>query len=292
MRTALSLLALLSLIAGSSASAQTALDSAAIAKSIGRPGQSMEGGVYRVGFPRTDLHVTIGPVTLRAGFALGSYAAFIPEPEGTLVVGDLVLLENEIQPVMSALTSSGFEITAVHNHLRGETPHVMYMHFAAVGDAVTLATNLRGALAMSHTPIAATPVTPPSPLPFQSEIETGVGRKGRVSGGVLSIGVPRAEAVSLRGMNVPPAAGVATAINVQEAGSGNVATTGDFVLVAGEVDAVQRALLTHGFEVTAFHHHMVDDSPHLYYMHFWKVGTPAEVAAGLRDALSHVSVKP
>jgi len=273
------------------ASAQVTLDVSAVATALGRSGQAMDGGVYRVGCPRTDLHVRVGSVSMLPGFALGSYAAFIPEMQGTLVVGDLVLLESEIQSVMNSLKQNGFEITALHNHLRGESPHVMYMHFMAVGDAGTLATNLRNALALSHTPLGPSAPTPPAALWFQSAIEQGLGYKGRVTGKVLSIGAPRVETISVRGMNVPPAAGVATALNFQDAGSGMVATTGDFVLIGTEVDPVQQALLSHGFEVTALHHHMVEDSPHLYYMHFWKVGPAAEVAAALHDALTHVNTK-
>jgi hypothetical protein len=268
------------------------IDTAAVESGVGRSGQSMDGGVYRVGFPRSDLSVRIGSVKLLPGFALGGYAAFVPAEQGALVVGDLVLLDHEIQPVMESLEHSGFQITAVHNHLRNEQPHVMYLHFMGAGDAGTLAKNLRTALALSKTPLGPMTKTAPQTLAFKNAIEKELGRSGKVSGKVLSEGAPRAEAIVMNGTTIPPAAGVATAMNFQDAGGGNVATTGDFVLIGSEVAPVQQSLLAHGFEVTALHSHMIDDTPHLYYMHFWAVGPPATIAAGLKDALLRVNVKP
>jgi hypothetical protein len=252
----------------------------------------MDGGVYRVAFPRTDLSVTIGNVKLLPGFALGGYAAFVPTDRGSIAVGDLVLLDGEIGPVMNSLQHSGFDITALHNHLRNERPHVMYMHFMGSGDAAHLAGSLRQALALSKTPLAPLAKSRPQALDFKDAVERGLGRSGKVSGAVLSISAPRADPIAMNGTTIPPAAGVATAMNFEDAGNGNVATTGDFVLVGGEVAPVEASLLAHAFDVTALHSHMIDDSPHLYYMHFWAVGTPAKVAAALKDALSHVNVKP
>jgi hypothetical protein len=272
--------------------AATAVDAAAVDAGIGRPGQMMDGGVYRVAFPRSDLSVTVNGVKLFPGFALGGYAAFVPAPPGVLAVGDLVLLDREIRPVMDSLVKSGFEITALHNHLRYERPHLMYMHFMATGDARTIATNLRAALALSKTPLGPIAQNVPQALGFQNAIESGLGRSGKVNGKVLSIAAPRAESIEMNGVVLPPAAGVATAMNFQDAGAGNVATTGDFVLIGSEIGPVQQALLAHGVEVTALHSHMIDDTPHLYYMHFWAVGPPAEIVAGLKDALSRITLKP
>jgi len=269
---------------------QQTADATAITKGLGLPGQMLAGDVYRVGIPRTDLHVTLDGVTLAPALALGSYAAFKAEPQGTLVVGDLVLLEPEIGPVMKSLQSSGFRITALHNHLRNESPHVMYMHFMKVGQADESATELRTALSFSKTPLQAPAMSTAEPA-FQEAVERGLGTKGKMNGPVLSIGFPRAEAITVQGMAVPPAMGVNVAMNFQDAGSGRVATTGDFVLIASEVDTVERTLRGRGFDVTALHQHMLGDSPTLYYMHFWAVGPPETVAAGLKDALSHVNVK-
>jgi hypothetical protein len=286
------LTAALVLAIGGNGIAATTLDTSAIDSAIGRSGQAMNGGVYRIAFPRSDLSVRVGELKLLPGFALGGYAVFLPTPQGALAMGDLVLLDGEIQPVMTSLEQSGFQITALHNHLRNEQPHVMYMHFMATGDAAAIAKNLRAALALSRTPLGPTATTAPQPPGFKASIEQGLGLPGKVSGKVLSIGVPRAETIQMNGVTIPPAAGVAIAMNFQDAGDGNVATTGDFVLIDTEVGPVQRSLLSHGFEVTALHSHMIGDTPHLNYMHFWAVASPASIAAGLKDALSHVSVAP
>ncbi len=252
----------------------------------------MPGGVYRVAFPRSDLHVRIGNVVLAPGFALGGYAAFKAEGGTTLVVGDLALLQNEITPVMNSLEGAGFQVTALHNHLLGETPHVMYMHFMGTGNASSLASALHAALALSKTPLGPSK-SPDTQMPwFAGSIQKGLGYQGKSANGILSIGVPRAEAVTMQGYAIPPAMGVAVAMNFQGVGTARVATTGDFVLVASEISAVERSLQAHGFEVTALHHHMIGDEPRLYYMHFWSVQSPSLIAAGLRDALSHVHVKP
>jgi hypothetical protein len=271
------------------AGAQTPSEAAAIAAALGRPGSALPGGVYRVGLPRADLAVTLDGVQLKPGFALGSYAAFEALPGKTLVVGDLCLLEREIEPVMTQLRKDGIEITALHNHLRNESPHVMYLHFLGVGDAFALAQSLRRALEMTGTPISpAAPATSALPPSFVGDVQNAIGRTGTVAGGVLSFGVPRADKVTVRGMPLTPGMGVTNALNVQDAGGGQVATTGDFVLIASEVDATVAALRAHGFEVTAMHQHMIGDEPTLYYVHFWRVGSPADVGNGLKDALSHV----
>lgn len=279
------------LIAGPAVQAQETLDTGAIAQAIGRQGTSMPDGVYRVSFPRSDLQVSIGDVRLAPGLALGSYAAFKAEPQGTLAVGDIVLTENEIQPVMNSFRASGLVVTALHNHLRNEHPHVMYMHFMGTGEAVTIATALHKALSLTQTPMGPMKTADTATPWFASSIETALGRSGKSSNGVLSISVPRQEDITMQGMAVPPAMGVATAMNFQSAGTSRVATTGDFVLVGSEIAPVERALTAHSIEVTALHSHMIGDSPALYYMHFWAVGAPDAIGAGLKDALSHVALK-
>lgn len=289
--TALIVALAIAVFANDNACAQQALDTSAIAQAIGRSGTSMPDGVYRVSFPRSDLHVTIGDVPLAPGLALGSYAAFKAEPKGVLAVGDLVLTEDEIQPVMQSLRASGLQITALHNHLRNERPHVMYMHFMATGDAAAIAAALRKALTLSYTPIAASKPADTATPWFASEIEQALKRTGKSANGVLAISVPRQENITMQGMSVPPAMGVATALNFEGVGTTRVASTGDFVLIGKEVVPVEQALISHGIEVTALHSHMIGDSPTLYYMHFWAVDSPSSVAAGLKDALSHMAVK-
>jgi len=265
---------------------------ATIDQALGRSGQKT-GDVYRVGFPRTDLHVSVNGLAIKPGLALGSWAAFTGTDDNAMVMGDLVLLEEELNPVMAKLRSSGFEITAVHNHLMEETPKILYMHYMGHGPAAQLATSLRAALAVSKTPLEKPAASPEEPAPpaWVKSVEDAVGRKGTFKGGVLSYGVPRSDTITMAGMTIAPAAGVGEAINFQAADSGNVATTGDFVLTADEVNPVISELQAHHILVTALHSHMLTEQPRLFFMHFWCVGSPESVGGGIAAALKHVSTK-
>ena len=209
-------------------------------------------------------------------------------------MGDLVLLPDELNPVIAKLRSSGFEITAVHNHLMNETPHLIYTHYHGHGNAVELAKALLAALAESKTPLgkptAASPA-PGGPPAFVKTIEDKLGAKGTWAGGVLAFGIPRADTITDDGMTLTGPQGVAESINFQEAGTGNVASTGDFVMTANEVNAVISALEEHHITVTALHSHMLTEQPRLLFMHFWVVGSPESVAAGIKAALSHIATK-
>jgi len=269
------------------------LDTAKIDEALGRSGQKL-GDVYKVGFPRTDLHVLVHGIAIKPGLALGSWAVFSGTNDHAMVMGDLVLLQNEVNPVMEQLRAAGFDITAVHNHLLEETPPVMYMHYMGHGPAEQIASSLRAALAVSKTPLgkpATAPAQPSTPPDWVKTVGDLVGRKGSFNGGVLSFGVPRADTVTMSGMTIAPSEGVAESINFQEAGTGKVATTGDFVLTAEEVNPVISALEEHDIQVTALHSHMLTEQPRLFFMHFWSVGSPESVGAGIKAALSHVSVK-
>jgi hypothetical protein len=265
---------------------------ATIDQALGRSGQKT-GDVYRVGFPRTDLHVSVNGLAIKPGLALGSWAAFTGTDDNAMVMGDLVLLEEELNPVMAKLRSSGFEITAVHNHLMEETPKILYMHYMGHGPAEQLATSLRAALAVSKTPLEKPAASPEEPAPpaWVKSVEDAVGRKGTFKGGVLSYGVPRSDTITMAGMTIAPAAGVGEAINFQAADSGNVATTGDFVLTVDEVNPVISELQAHHIFVTALHSHMLTEQPRLFFMHFWCVGSPESVGGGIAAALKHVSTK-
>lgn len=269
-----------------------ALDTEKIDQVLGRSGQKL-GDVYKFGFPRTDLHVSVHGLAIKPGLALGSWAAFTGTDDDAMVMGDLVLLEDEVNPVIEKLRSAGFEISAVHNHLIDETPRVIYVHYMGHGAASQLATSLRAALAVSKTPLekpaaAAEEATPPA---WVKTVEDSVGRKGTVKGGVLSYGVPRADSITVGGKSIAPAAGVAEALNFQAADAGNVATTGDFVLTAEEVNAVISELQAHHILVTALHSHMLTEEPRLFFMHFWGVGTPESIGSGIAAALKHVPTK-
>src|SRR6266576_1642926 len=186
------------------------LDTAKIDEAMGRSGQKT-GEVYRLGFPRTDLHVSVAGVDIKPGLALGSWAAFAGNDNEAMVMGDLVLLENELTPVMKKLRASGFDITAVHNHVLNETPRVIYMHYVGHGKSADLAKSLHAAVAESKTPLDKPAPPPPAgePLAFVKTIEDTLGAKGRFAGGVLSFGIPRAAAITDHGMTLSGAQGVA-----------------------------------------------------------------------------------
>jgi hypothetical protein len=268
------------------------LDTAKIDSQLGRSGQK-SGDVYKVGFPRTDLHVSVHGLAIKPGLALGSWAAFLGTDENAMVMGDLVLLESEITPVLDKLRGAGFEITAVHNHLAEETPHVMYLHYMGHGNASQLAGALRAALAQSKTPMEkpAASEEPANPPAWAEVVEKKLGRKGTFKRGVLGYGVPRLGQVTMDGITIPPAAGVAEAINFQAADGDNVATTGDFVLTAAEVSGVTAELRSHGIAVTALHSHMLTEEPRLFFLHFWAVGSADSVATGIDAALKKIAVK-
>ncbi len=255
------------------------LNASAIDAALGRSGRMQAGDVYRVGFPRNDLRVEVDGVALKPGLALGSYAVFKQYGSSVLMMGDLVLLPSEIASVMTSLEKNGIQITALHNHLLRANPPVFYMHYMGMGDATMLATALRQGLQLSATPLGpAAPATSPEPVWFENAVEHTLDHQGKLAGGVLSISVPRAVDEMTGGLSIPPAMGTSEVMNFQDAGNKRVATTGDFSLTADEVNPVTRALRDHNIEVEALHMHMLDDSPRLFYLHFWAVGDPTAVA--------------
>ena len=245
--------------------------------------------MHRYGFPRTDLQVTLDGVAIRPALALGGWVAFKPAHGGAMVMGDLVLLETEITPVLTKLIANGLEITAIHNHVLRGSPATFYMHVGGHGDPVKLATALRTALAESKTPLTP-PAAPATPAPIDldtAQLDAIIGVKGQANGGVYQFGVPRRDPISENGMQIAPAGpmGVATAINFQPTGGGKAAITGDFVLTGEEVNPVIKALRASGIEVTAVHSHMLTEQPRLIFMHFWANDDALKLAKGLRAAL-------
>jgi hypothetical protein len=268
----------------------------AVDAALSRSGQMQPGGVYKFAMPRRDLKVTKDGVSIAPGLALGSWAAFQKMGDQAMIMGDLVLTEDEIEPVMLSLQQNGIEQSAIHNHLLGESPRIVYMHIEGHGDPVALAKSLATALALTKTPLppASASATPPPALDLDTAgVEKALGYTGKANGGIFQFSVPRAEKIMEGGMEIPPAMGTATAINFQPTGQGKAAITGDFVLLASEVNPVIRALRTNGIQVTAMHNHMLFDEPHLYFMHFWANDDAVTLARGLRAALDETkSQKP
>jgi hypothetical protein len=256
---------------------------------------AVSGDVHRYGFPRGDLSVTLDGVAIKPALALGGWVAFKPAHGGAMVMGDLVLLETEINPVMLKLIEGGLEITAVHNHLLRASPATFYMHVGGHGDAVKIATVIRDALATSKTPLASTVGAAPPPAVDldTAQLDQIIGVKGQSNGGVYQFAVPRRDPVSEGGMQLAPSGpmGVAEAINFQPTGGGKAAITGDFVLTGEEVNPVISALRSNGIEVTALHSHMLDEQPRLFFCHFWANDDAMKLAKGLRAALDKTAVK-
>lgn len=281
------LLSFTSVLLAAAAIAQTAPDWSVAERTLGRAGK-LQDGVYKVGFPRTDLHVRMGRTPVLPAAALGSWMAFRQDgaESGSDVVadGDLVLLESEVNPVLSALVEHGIEVSAVHNHLAEEQPKVMYVHFFARGELGKIAAGLKAALNATRTPTGpASPSKAALTLEF-APIAAILGKPGTVNGAVLAFSFPRQHAISMHGAALPPSMGMATAINFQHSPQG-VAATGDFVLKEAEVNPVITALRSGGVKVTAVHNHLLDDDPHTVFVHFWAEGKPEAVAKALRAAL-------
>ena len=287
--TALALCA--TLIAGPAVAQGRAADWAAVDQALGRPGAVQPGDVMKYSFPRSDLRVTVAGVAVKPALALGSWVAFKRIAGGrTMAMGDLVLTEDEVGPVMRALQQGGVNQTALHNHVLHESPRVMYLHVEGHGDGVKIAQTIRTALGQSRTPLGAPSGTAPAAIDLDTAaVARALGAGGKVNGGVYQVSVPRRETIREAGNEVPASMGVATAINFQPTGAGKAAITGDFVMLGSEVNDVIRALQRGGIEVSALHSHMLTEEPRLFFMHFWANDDAVKLAGSLHDALSRTS---
>ena len=256
---------------------------------------AVAGDVHRYGLPRSDLHVSLDGVALKSGFALGGWIAFEPMSDKAMMMGDLVLTEKEINPVMSKLLAEGLQVTALHNHLLRARPATFYMHVLGTGDPIQLAQLVRTALEESKTPFdnkppeeAAAAVTA---IDFDmGKVDAAIGHKGKANGGVYQFGVKRADSIKMDGMAVPGAMGTAIGINFQPTGGGKAAITGDFVALSNELKPLITALRDNGIEVTAIHNHMVGEEPRAFFVHFWANDDAVKLANGLSAALKTVAV--
>ncbi|MBV9087432.1 MAG: DUF1259 domain-containing protein [Acidobacteriaceae bacterium] len=285
--------ALLISLCTSSPAQQGPADWKGVEDALGRKGSMQPGDVYRFSMPRSDLNVSVQGIPIKAGLALGSWAAFKQAGHGAIVMGDLVLTEPEVGPVIAALQQGGIEQTAVHNHLLNESPRIVYVHIDGSGDAAKLASALKAALAVTKTPPAVAASAQLPSIAFDTaQVDQALGRTGKNNNGIYQFSVPRAESVRDMDMEIPPAMGTATVINFQPTGDGRAAITGDFVLRAKEVNPVIRALTANGIAVTAIHSHMLTEEPRLFFMHFWANDDPVKLARGLRAALDETNSAP
>ena len=275
----------------SMAGAQT-IDWQKVDDAFGRKAAVISGDAHRYSFPRTDLNVTLDGVVIKPALALGGWVAFKPMNGDAMVMGDLVLLEDEINPVVTKLIGNGIEITAVHNHLLRASPATFYLHIGGMGDPVKLATAIRNGLAQSKTPLTAPAATTPPPIELDTaQLDQIIGVKGQANGGVYQFGVPRRDPITQEGSPLKPPGplGMATGIGFEPTGSGKAAITGDFVLTADEVNPVIKALRANGVEITALHSHMLGEQPRLFFMHFWANDDAIRLARGLRAALDKMA---
>lgn len=258
---------------------------------------SVQDNVFKITFPRSDLKVKIGEFSVAPGLALTSWIGFIKTGNSTIamdgntmMMGDLVLLDKEVGPVISKLVSANLEITALHNHIVGESPNIKYVHFSGKGDAVKLAEAIKSVISVTGTPFTSPQAQNLAAAPDWSKVEAILGKSGKHNGNLLQYGFPRNEKLTESGMEMPPYIGMATAINFQMDGN-KAGITGDFVLVADEVNPVVKALTENGIAVTAIHNHMLYDNPRLFMLHFWAVDAPEKLAKGLKEALDKTNSK-
>ena len=254
---------------------------------------AVSGEVHRYGLPRSDLHVTVDGVAIKPALALGGWVAFAPMHGEAMVMGDLVLLDSEIAPVMTKLLNGGLDITAIHNHILRASPATFYMHVGGHGDPVKMATVIRAALSASATPLDA-PATTAGPAPAVdldlAKLDQIMGVKGNAVGGVYQFGVPRREPATESGIPVTGPLGGANAINFQPTGNGKAAITGDFLVTGNEVNPLIRALRAGDIEVTAIHSHMLDEQPRMFFIHFWANDDAQKLARNVRTALETTTI--
>ncbi|MFI6054592.1 DUF1259 domain-containing protein [Streptomyces violascens] len=257
-----------------------------VAKAMGRTGALREKVVYGISLPRRDLTVTSRGVEIGTSLALNGSADFARYCDGTMLMGDLVLTEDELPKATEALQEAGIEQTALHKHLPDQSPPIWWTHFHAMGDGVTLARKLKTVLEVSGDPIALPPPPSTRPIDLDTEgIDEALGRKGIPEGRTYKFFIGRGETITSHGHVLPAPIGVDTVIKFQALGDDEAAVTGDVVMTAQEVQKVIRILRKGDFEIVELHNHMLDDQPRLFYVHYWGIGDGVELAEGLRPAL-------
>jgi hypothetical protein len=276
------------LLTALSVSGFSQIDSSALNQVFGKKG-TVSGNVYKVSFPRSDLHVQVGDFPVAPGLALGTWVGMLAMGDQAMMMGDLVLLDTEVPKVIHALVEQKLEITAIHNHLISEEPSIKYVHYHGEGNALALAKKIKAVLDLTATPLTSSSPSQTQPVDW-SKVTSILGTTGKENGLLLQYAFPRKEKITESGMEMPASMGMATAINFQMQGN-KAAITGDFVLLADEVNEVARALVENGITPTAIHNHMLRDNPRLFMMHFWAVDDPGKLAAGLKAALDKTNSK-
>jgi hypothetical protein len=244
------------------------------------------GGYMRYNFPRRDISLKVGDVTVTPALALGTWVGFSGEASNAMMMGDLVLLSQELKPVQAELARQHVDVTAIHNHLAGETPPITYLHYHAEGKASDLATRMDKVLALTGLPRPVT-ASPPPPVAIDTAlIFSTLGIKGRGLGNVAQLSAMLVPGeVKMDGKTVNPAMGYGTPINIQMVDGNRAVATGDFTVLGSKASAVVRALSENGITATAMHSHLIDEQPQLRYIHFWADAPLADVLRGLKAAI-------
>lgn len=269
-------------------------DWAGVARALGRPGNMLRGTTYHTGFPRRDLHVVSDGVVVTPGLALGTHVAFVRYADGsTMLMGDVVVTENELQWVTDAWQAHGIEQTALHKHLLAQTPDIWWTHVHAHGhDAVALARGLRAGFDRTGTP-PALPPGPPAPVGLDiAGMEAALGAKGSTEDGLYKVIYVRRETIADGHLILPPGLGSTSAFNFQPLGGGRAALSGDCVMLADEVQNVLKALRRGGIKLVELHNHHLAEDPRLFFTHFWAVGDGVELARAVRPAVDATNVVP
>jgi hypothetical protein len=259
----------------------------AVGQAMGKDGKLMKGDVYRIDLPRSDLSVTSQGVQIKPALSLGSYTAFKDMGNGdAMVMGDLVLTEDEYNKVISALQDGGIGQTAVHKHLLDESPAIWWTHIQGTGDPVELAKTIRSALDLTGTPFEESSSSESEDMGFDSsQLDQTIGHTGTTQGVVYKYSIGRADSVTEDGMELPAAMGISTALNFQPTGGGKAAINGDFAMTQDEVEPVIQALRDNDIQVVSLHNHMLNEEPRIFFMHFWANDDAQKLAQGLRAAL-------
>ena len=285
----------IALLVGWAGSAAGQADSAtwnAVGRTLQTP-PTAAAGYTRYNFPRRDITLHIGDVTVAPSLALGAWAGFAGTRDSAVAMGDLVLLGAELPSVLRQLQQASFSVEAIHNHLAGESPAISYVHFHGEGPALALATAVDSALRRTATP---RPVAMAAPEPLTIDtaaVFSTLGLRGRAAGGVAQVSavlVPGT--VTMHGKTLVPALAYGSPINLQAVSAERMVGTGDFAILEERVAGLVAALADHHITATAMHSHLVGESPRVYYIHFWADGTPADVLAGLRAALDAAGHRP
>ncbi len=274
-----------------SAFAQTPADYQGVLTALGRAGDFKD-GVLKVNIPRGDLKVVIGQRAAPTPFGFGGWVALTKGTAGTeVMMGDLVLTEDEVNPVMSALLDNGFEVTALHNHFFWEQPRIFYMHVHGTGTAADLAKRLTPALALIPKP--ATPAATSAPAPALPSMDTAglakiIGHEGEQTGPVYKITIGRPDINLLdHGAKINARMG----LNTWAAFTGSDAdamVAGDVAMLASEVNPVLKALRSNGINIVAIHHHMTGSSPTVYFLHYYGTGGASKLATAVKAAVDQL----